>query len=147
MTQHVTHKRKLLFQRRHWGCPCEGDASSLWRAVCWGQSHKAIFPSILGTIYHLCVQTMHKNLHYNLWAGETASDQTPPYDKATEKEMAAVWLKPAHWVSSKIPLRRHDPVAVQKKNENGWLTQKYCMSQFLKWFNFFFTIVLTYPSP
>ena len=90
---------------------------------------------------------MHKNLHYNLWARETASDQTPPYDKATEKEMSAIWLKPAHWVRSKIPLRRHDPAAVQKKNENGWLTQKYCVSQFLKWLNFFFAIVLTYPSP
>lgn len=79
-----------------------------------------------------------------------ASDQIPLNDKETEKEMAGVWLKPAHWVSSqssKIPLRRYDLVAVQKKNENDWLTQKYRVSQFLKWFNFFFTIVLTYLSP
>lgn len=82
--------------------------------------------------------------------GEMASDQTPINDKKRGKEMAAVWLKPAYWASSpsfKILLQWHDPVAVQKKNVNSQLTQKYSVSQFPKWFHFFFTVMSAYLSP
>lgn len=143
-------QKKITFSKEALKLPLWRWRFQFVKVSCWGQSHKAIFSSILGTIYNLRVQTRHKNLRYDLWVGAMASDQVPLNDKETEKEMVAVWLKPAHWLSSqssKIPPRRHDLVAVQKKNENDWLTKKHCVSQFLEWFNFFFTIVLAYLSP
>ena len=87
--------------------------------ICEGQpadGPKAIFSSMPGSIYNLCIQTVHKISHYYC-----CIQSKPINDEEREEDMAMVQLDPLQSVSSsqisKIPVRRQEPVAVQKKNE------------------------------